>query len=130
MSVSNSNNENEILKFLDSHLVLRVLDFNLAKHGADNEILLKKTKQTLFKTLLFDQQIQFLNEHPSLVDSGEDYVAKISAVKETQSKNEEQAKQSIVGFLNLIENWRKNNNFDMSSSISKKIVSNICNIFY
>ena len=128
MSVSNSNSASsfesqiEVLKFLDPHLVVRLLDFSLKNvtNESDKENILKYKKKVLFKTFLFDDQKKFLDSNQNLVEEGDSL--SIEQTQENLKKKEDLSKLSIIGFLNLMENYRKNANFDMGSSISKKIV--------
>merc|ERR1711976_23378 len=90
--------EQEILKFMDAHLILQVLHF----HTLDEQ-----KRETLKKTSLFDQ-----------MEQSSDVVKN----KEILQKQEEDLKSSINGFLNLIENFRRTGNFDASASIHKKII--------
>jgi hypothetical protein len=125
MSVSKSHqfeNQIEVLKFQDSHLVLRILDFLVQKEGDKSQAgnLLQYKKKVLFKTFLFDNQKQFLQSHSDLSSEAESEA--IEKAQESLKKKEDLSKLSIIGFLNLMDNYRKNSNFDMNSSISKKIV--------
>jgi hypothetical protein len=128
MSVSNSHSTSsfesqiEVLKFLDPHLVIRLLDFsfNNVTSEAEKENLLRYKKKVLFKTFLFDQQKKFLESNQNLAEQGESEA--IEQTQENLKKKEDLSKLSIMGFLNLMENYRRNANFDIGSSISKKIV--------
>jgi len=128
MSVSNSNsassfeNQIEVLKFLDPHLVIRLLEFSLKNVTieSDKEKFLKYKKKVLFKTFLFDDQKKFLDSNQNLVEEADSL--SIEQTQENLKKKEDLSKLSIIGFLNLMENYRRNPNFDMGSSISKKIV--------
>jgi hypothetical protein len=108
----------EYLEFIDPHLCLNILDFISKK--SDISIVNKK-KEKLFKTLLFDQQNSFIQTNPELVSAEEKEIIRTNA--EGVLKMEEELKSGIVGFLNLIENCRRTNDFDTSNSLSKKIVS-------
>jgi len=134
MSVSNSpsspfENQIEVLKFLDPHMVIRLLDFSLEKvtNENDKENYLRYKKKVLFKTFLFDQQKQFLESNPNLSNQGE--IEAMELTQENLKKKEDLSKLAIIGFLNLMDNYRRNALFDMTSSISKKIVKIIINEF-
>lgn len=127
MSVSNAHsssfeNDIEVLKFLDPHMVINVLDFSLKKVTSDSEKekYLRYKKKVLFKTFLFDEQKQFLHSNSNLAEQGDS--ESIQQSQENLKKKEDLTKLAIIGFLNLMENYRKNTNFDITSSISKKIV--------
>ena len=119
MSVS-ANELPEYIKFLDPHLALQVIDFYISKER--NPDLVAYKKQILFKTMLFEQQLAFIEENKNLFD--ENIKQNISSKKEQQAKDESQTKQRIIGFLNLIENCRKAYDYDTSASMSRKIVKN------
>lgn len=108
----NIGTEYEILKFIDTHLVIRVLDSYLL--NSQSEVLLDYKKKLLFKTSLFDLQEKITTEMTELED--------LNKKKEEIFKHEEEIRSSINGFLNLIGNLRKNGNIDTSASIHKKIV--------
>jgi hypothetical protein len=114
----------EILKFIDPHLALRMMDFSLDKLALDSgegrDSLLTMKKKLLFKTSLASERKKFAEDNKSLFQP-EEYDL-IFQSGESENKKEDQCKNSIIGFLNLMDNCRKNNNFDMGSSISKKIV--------
>jgi hypothetical protein len=93
---------------------------------SDKENFLKLKEEILFKTYLFDSQRQFLESNQNR--SREIDVEQIEKSKENLKKKEDLSKFSIIGFLNLMENYRRNVNFDMGSSISKKIVRLYLNI--
>ena len=120
---SEQSSKNEILQFIDPHLVIRVLDsdISLSKDTALTQELLNMKKKVLFKTLLFNEQIKFTSQNKSLVDTKE--TEAIESKKQHVTKLEEETKDNIKGFLNLMENFRKSNNFDTSSSMHKKIVN-------
>jgi len=126
MSVSNSHytfeNQIEVLKFQDPHLVLRILDFSFKnlQTETEKEDLLQYKEKFLFKTFLFDSQRQFLESNQNL--SRKINLEEIEKTQENVKKKEDMSKFSIIGFLNLMENYRRNANFDIGSSISKKIV--------
>jgi hypothetical protein len=111
----------EILQYIDPHLVIKVLDFELSKSSdKEKQTLLQYKKQVLFKTCLFEEQSKFNLENKSLGDES----SAIELRKQQVAKIEEETKDNIKGFLNLMENFRKSNNFDTSSSMHKKIVKN------
>ncbi len=109
--------DNEILKYVDTHLLLKYIDFLSAQDKSAT--LLEYKKESLFRTSLFDEQENFLKEHKDL-DQGES--EKISERRTKSSKYEDELKTSIKGFLNLVENFRKANKIDTSSTMHKKIV--------
>ena len=111
--------EYELVKYLDSHLALKVLDFHIER-SADKEAVLRYKKNVLQSTLLFSDLEKFLNENKNLQDGTE--AEFIEKKKEQLVKKEDETKFLIRGFLNLMENFRKSNNFDTSSSMHKKIV--------
>jgi hypothetical protein len=104
----------EYLDFFDSHLKLKLLDFYLDL-GNNIELLKKYKSEELIRTSLFDKQEEYFKSDINIT-------AKINENKENLVKLENEKKQKIIGYLNLIENLRNNNNYDTSSSISKKIV--------
>ena len=111
----------EILQYIDPHLVIKVIDFELSKcNDKEKPAFLQYKKQVLFKTCLFEDQVRFNSENKSLGDES----SAIDLRKQQVAKIEEETKNSIKGFLNLMENFRKSNNFDTSSSMHKKIVKN------
>jgi hypothetical protein len=113
MNVS-ENSLPEYLDFFDSHLKLIILDFYLA-HGYNNEFISKIKSEVLSKTSLFTQQENFFKD-----DNNE--LNKIKEKKENSDKVENNSKQKIIGYLNMIENIKNNSNYDTSSAINKKIV--------
>ena len=118
MSTSNTGLP-DYIKFLDPHLALIVIEFYLNK--TKGEELLKYKKQMLLKTMLFEQQQKLYEEHPDLFDQNEKNQIEIK--REQQEKGEAECKSKLIGFLNLIDNCRRNNDYDTSASMSKKIVS-------
>jgi len=112
----------EIFQFLDPHHIIEILDFELSitKDSTKKVELTKLKKDALFKTFLFEEQSKFLSENKSLFKDNESEC--IENKKQQIKKVEEETKNTISGFLNLMENFRKNNNFDISFSIHKKIV--------
>jgi hypothetical protein len=66
------------------------------------------------RTYLFDQQEKTTTEFEEL--------EKLNKTKDQLARHEDDLKFAIRGFLNLIDNFRKNGNFDTSASIHKKIV--------
>lgn len=116
---SNQSLKDEILQYIDPHLVLKVIDFELGQcGGSEKQELLQLKKQTLLKTSLFEEQAKFTSENKSLGDE----TGAIEVKKQQVVKLEDETKDNIKGFLNLMENFRKSNNFDTSSSMHKKIV--------
>ena len=104
----------EYIDFLDSHLRLLVLDFYLEK-GINREFITKLKSEILSRTNLFETQEKIFKD-----DNNE--LNKIKQYKEKLEIRENELKQKIMGYLNMIENAKNNNNYDTSSSINKKIV--------
>lgn len=118
----------DVLKFLDSHLALKVLDFHSGLKGqnlADKKSVMEYKEKLLSKTFLHEEQDKFIKEGGSLSITPEN----LTKQKENILKHEEEIKFSIKGFLNLIDNFRKSGNFDTSASIHKKIVIQIFNLY-
>lgn len=102
--------DNNILKFLDNHFILeKIIESKLNKEDLNT---LKK--EYLAKTRLFNKQKELANEKE---------IEELTKTSELISKQEEDTKSTIKGFLNLIDNFRKIGNFDTSALIHKKIVN-------
>jgi hypothetical protein len=104
----------EYFDFFDSHLKLIVLDF-YSQNNIYKEHIQKLRTEILANTYLFNRQ-----EEISKNDLKE--MNRIKENKEKVQLSEDEIKQKIIGYLNLIENAKNNNNYDTSSSINKKIV--------
>lgn len=121
MSVSQSITP-EYFQFIDTHLSLKVLDFHLEKVNSEAErsqlLSLKKTQ--LIKTKLYDQIYKFFEENPSL--KNEDEFQSIQNSHNNLESYEEDLKDKIIGFLNIVNNIKNDPNFDFSTPINKKIV--------
>ncbi len=104
----------EYIDFFDSHLRLLVLDFYLEK-GINREFITKLKSEILSRTYLFETQEKFFKD-----DSNE--LNNIRENKEKLESKENELKQKIMGYLNMIENAKNSNNYDTTSSINKKIV--------
>jgi hypothetical protein len=103
------------INFIDTHLKLKVLNFYLTKNQSD-ENLTKLYKAELFKTGLESLQNDFIQKYKiNDIDNKER--------NEKIKKDENELKQNIFGYLNLIENCKQINNYDTSQSMNKKIVN-------
>ncbi len=116
MNVS-ENQQPEYYDFFDSHLKLILLEFFIQK-GINKEYNSKIRTEVLANTYLFEKQSEYFK------DSNND-LKRIEELKIKVENNENDFKQKIIGYLNLIENAKSSNNYDTSSSINKKIVYNI-----
>jgi hypothetical protein len=105
----------EYFDFFDSHLKLIVLDFYL-KNNINKEPLQKLKADILSNTNLFTQQEEYFKNVGKEVNI-------IKELKEKVEQSEADIKQKIIGYLNMIENAKNNNNYDTTSSINKKIVT-------
>lgn len=122
MSVS-ENMLPEYFKFLDTHMSLKVLDFHILKASdeAKKGELLKFKKAQILKTKLFKEIYKFLEENPSLKNEEE-----LNAIKKSENKlnsDEEDLKDNIIGFLNIVNNIKNDSSFDFTTPINKKIVN-------
>ncbi len=112
----------EYYNFLDTHLSLKVLDFQIQK-ATDDKVksdLLATKKAQLLKTKLFSDIYKFFEEHPSLKSEQE-----LTALRESETKlnsHEEDLKDKIIGFLNIVNNIKNDPTFDFTTPINKKIV--------
>ena len=104
----------EYFDFFDSHLKLIVLDFYL-QNNINKEPLQKLKAEILSNTNLFTQQEEYFKNVGKEMNI-------IKELKEKVEQNEADIKQKIIGYLNMIENAKNNNNYDTTSSINKKIV--------
>jgi hypothetical protein len=102
------------INFLDSHLKLKVLEFYISK--GNNKQSKDIYKEVLFKTGLEKQQTELLKKH-NLDESNT-----VNEIKDKLKISENELKQHIVGYLNLIQNCKTQNNYDTSTSMNKKIV--------
>ncbi len=121
MSVS-ENSLPEYYNFLDTHLSLRVLNIHISKASDANTKaeLLKTKKVQLLKTRLYKEISKFFEENPSLKSKQES-----NALQESEAKlnlHEEDLKDKIVGFLNIVNNIKNDPSFDFTTPINKKIV--------
>jgi hypothetical protein len=104
----------EYFDFFDSHLKLLILDF-YTQNNSNKETLTKLKSEVLSSTNLFTQQELFFKDDSNMLN-------KLKESRENTEKAENDTKQKIIGYLNLIENAKSSNNYDTSSSINKKIV--------
>jgi hypothetical protein len=111
--------DNQILKYIDNHLVLKFMDFVLETDKSNTQNLLTTKKEILFKTYLFEEQENFLNKHKDL-NQGEN--EKIVEKRSALLKLEQELKSSIENFLSLTENFRRGGSVDPTFSVHKKIV--------
>ena len=113
----------DYFEFIDSHLSLRILDFLLEKENDSNnsETLLNVKKSLLLKTKLYDQILKFFEENPKL--SSDEEIKKIIEGKNNLISEEDNLKDIIVGFLNIVNNIKNDTNFDFHSPINRKIVN-------
>jgi hypothetical protein len=116
MNVS-ENQQPEYYDFLDSHLKLHLLEFFI-QNGINKEYNSKIRTEVLSNTYLFNKQSEYFRDNNN-------ELKRIEELKIKVENNENDLKQKIVGYLNLIENAKSSNNYDTSSSINKKIVYNI-----
>lgn len=107
--------ENEYYDFFDSHLKLLLLDFYI-NNGINKEYYNKLKTEVVSNTYLFEKQMNNTTE-----------LKTIEEMKAKVENTENDLKQKIIGYLNLIENAKSSNNYDTSSSINKKIVHFIKN---
>lgn len=113
----------EYLKFIDVHLSLKVIDFLLSKNPSDSEKkeLLSLKANQLLQTKLFEEIQKFFEENPSL--KNEEKLSKINNQKNSLKENENNLKDLIFGFTNMINNMKENPDFDFTTPINKKIVN-------
>jgi hypothetical protein len=116
----------EYLRFIDVHLSLKIIDFllNISNSNQEdkNELLNLKANQ-LLQTKLFKEAENFFEENP-LLKKEENYT-KLISLKNSIKEAEDNLKDEIFGFLNIIKNMEENDDFDFTSLINKKIVNKI-----
>jgi hypothetical protein len=112
----------EYLRFIDVHLSLKIIDFLLKNSNQEdkNQLLTLKANQ-LLQTKLFKEIENFLEENPLF--KKEDNFTKVISTKNSIKETEENLKNEIFGFLNIIKNMEENEDFDFTSLINKKIVN-------
>jgi hypothetical protein len=120
----------EYYKFLDTHMSLKVLDFHLSKSTDENKKgeLLKTKKLQLLKTKLYSEIYKFFEENPSFKNEQE-----LITLKQTETKlnsHEEDLKDKIIGFLNIVNNIKNDPTFDFTTPINKKIVFLFLNFLF
>ena len=120
----------EYYEFLDTHMSLKVLDFHLSKSTDENKKgeLLKTKKAQLLKTKLYSEIYKFFEENPSFINGEE-----LNTLKQTETKlnsHEEDLKDKIIGFLNIVNNIKNDSTFDFNSPINKKIVKFFQNFLF
>lgn len=109
----------EFLKFLDPHLCLNILNFY--ESFLTDEVATQTRRNFLFRTHLFKEQEEFLRKH-NITDS--DLLSQNEIKRKVDEKQEHDLKFRLTGFLNLIENNKKENEGG-ALSLSKKIVKGI-----
>lgn len=117
--MSNSLDDYEYLKFIEPHLGCQIMEFILKKHPENQEIL-KMYKSLLFKGQDFEKQKEY-----KIYDEKQ-----IEELKTKKAKEEEEIEEKLKGFLNLCENCKKQNNYELNSfALGKKIVKKIFNFY-
>ena len=111
--------DNEILNYIDNHLLLKYIDFLLETDMMNTQNILSTKKIILFKTYLFEEQELFLNNHK---DQNQGENQNIAERRNAVLKLEQELKSSIENFLSLTENFRRGGTVDPTFSVHKKIV--------
>jgi len=112
----------EYYQFLDTHLSLRVLDFHISNTADQNKKaeFLKIKKSQILKTKLYKEIYKFFEENSCFENEVD-----INLLKESDTKlnsYEEELKDKIIGFLNIVNNIKNDPTFDFNTPIHKKIV--------
>ena len=102
----------EYLKYIEPHLASEILEFTIKNHKED-ENLSKMFKDFISKSQNFEK----IKEYKIYDDK------QIEEMKEKRAKEEEEFEEKLKGFLNLCENCKKQNNYDLNSfALGKKII--------
>ena len=102
----------EYLKYIEPHLASEIFEFTLKNHKGD-ENLSKMFKEFISKSQNFEK----IKEYKIYDDK------QIEEMKEKRAKEEEEFEEKLKGFLNLCENCKKQNNYDLNSfALGKKII--------
>ena len=100
------------IKYLEPHLVIKILEF-LQKNNSSNEDI----KNLYIKILSSIQDFEKQKENKIFDD------AKIAELKEKNEKEKQELFEKLEGFLNLSNNCIRENNFDLNSfSLGRKII--------
>jgi hypothetical protein len=100
------------IKYLEPHLVVKILEF-LQKNNSSNEDI----KNLYIKILSSIQDFEKQKENKIFDDD------KIAELKEKNEKEKQELFEKLEGFLNLSNNCIRENNFDLNSfSLGRKII--------
>lgn len=102
----------EYISFIEPHLSLQIYEF-LLKRNPSNEAIKSQYMTLLSNSRNYSKQ----KEHSIKLDE------EIVVAKELITKRIEEMESKLHGFLNLVENCQRINNFDLNTfSLGKKIV--------
>lgn len=102
----------EYIQYIEPHLSLKIYEFLLKRNPSNEDI------QSQYK-IIFSKTRDYSKQKDQNLKSDEE----ISLSKSEMTKSIEEMESNLHGFLNLIDNCQKINDYDLNSfSLGKKIV--------